>query len=169
MGIEFQFVKTETEVSNRSIPKELALRLGSGLRIPKLISDDRWEVISGTQKVKQDIYIALATPVGVRMMQPDFGSLVPFYCFETFTPRIESQIVNAAYESLAVWVPQIVVKDVRIDDKQMNKNICDLIIMYTIKGSDKFEDVSIVLASPDTVQIPPGRFVIGGRAFFAVA
>lgn len=166
MGIEFQFKKTPETISARSVPEQLARKLGSGIRLPVNIVNNKWDVIDGTQKVKQDIYVALATPVKTRLGQADFGSMIPFYCFEPFTALIASQIENAAWDALTIWVPQITVKDIFVDDSAANDHVANLIIKYVIKGTSALDDVSIVLASPDTVQLPPGRFVIGGRQFF---
>lgn len=156
-------VKPLTGYPVNFIPSQLDNRLGSGLAIPLEVITNRWSLLKGQEKIRQDIYVTLATPIGSHLLQPDFGSLLPYLLFELWGPTLEQELSIATKTALKTWVPAILVQDVKIGDEEIENNVVLIEITYLIKGTLATQSITIALVQDDTVQLPPEIFTIGGN------
>lgn len=166
MSISYKFNKNPlTTVLTDTLPVELAEQLGSGLGTPLNLFNNRWDMVSGPQKVKQDMYITLATPVGRHLLQPDFGSELPYMEFELYSPILKQEMINTTLAALQTWVPQITNVSVIVDESNLASHYLTLVIRYNIKGTNVLQTLPILLATADNVQLPPNSFTINGLPF----
>lgn len=162
----FQRKDPLTPESNPDVPKQLEQQLGSGLAVPLQRINNKWIVRSGSAKVAQDIFVCLSTPVGRRLLQPDYGSTLPYLIFQPYLPILRTELIMATQGALTAWVPQINVLNVRIDDSEIRNSYLMLIVRYEIKGTGSPQEIKIALATNDQTKIPPGALTIGGQSVF---
>mgnify|MGYP001294747337 CR=1 FL=1 len=153
-------------VPTENIPKQLAEKLGSGLGTPlELVDPITWRTKSGVDKVKQDIYVCLSTPIGRHLLQPDYGSLLPYMVFEHYTSLLQSEMIVATKDAIARWVPQVIVNHVTIDLSDLVQNAVLILIEFSIKGSGAQDSIEIALSQDDTTVLPPATYTINGALF----
>ena len=148
------------------IPQRVLDRLGKGMVLPLFCENNIWQIRTGLQKVQQNMYLTLMTPVGRAMMQPDFGSLLPYMIFERITPTLLQQMRATVRDSLTTWVKEIEVIDVTIDDSLEVQNTVLVNVVYQLINTGIPQTLTIGYSSPDTQQFPPGLFVVQNRALF---
>lgn len=149
----------------QTVPDQLAAKLGSGLLAPLNIVNNSWQVATGITKVQQDIWVTLSTAVGSRMNQLDFGSMLPYLIFEDYNANLRQEILIATQTALNTWVTSIIVQAVQIDDSNIDQNYLVLTLQYMLKGTNSSQTLTIALAGPDVVQLPPSTFVLNGVPF----
>jgi len=154
-----------------NVSQSIQSRLGSGFTAPlTMISPNTWATVSGVAKVQQDILVCISTLPGRRMVQCDYGCLVPMYMFEPWNSITQVQIQAAAMSALTAWVPQIVVSSVVASLDPLGNNLVNLAIKYTIKGILLTQTVTIVLdAGNGTIVFGPGTFAIGNYQPFTLS
>ena len=151
------------------IPNELQEQFGRGLTYPtRVLEGNHWQESVGEDKINQSMLIVLLTPLGTRIMQPDFGSMIPYMIFERVTPKLQNELEFYAKRSLERWEPRIDVLSVKVDTTQIDNNTINLIIMYRIKGIDgkRLFRVPMKLDQGTPGYSNPSQFEIGGRQVF---
>ena len=149
------------------IPQQLQDRLGKGLSLPLICVNNNWEILTGIQKVQQNMYVTLMTPVGRTLMQPDFGSLLPYMIYEVLTPTLKQQMRITIRNALTTWVPEVEIQDITIDPTLEHQNVVLITIKYNLVGIMRTDTLTLgYSATPDDVQYPPGLFVVQDRALF---
>ena len=149
-----------------NVPKELNARLGSGLKLPLSIINNRWELLSGVDKVSQDIFVTLMTPIGRHMYQPDFGSELPFLLMEPYNQRVQAELIHATKRAMDIWIPTAKVLRCTVD--LWPDNVVMILIEYVIKGTVSIQSVKIAITNSDDVQSPASDYTINGSRFFKV-
>jgi phage baseplate assembly protein W len=148
------------------IPQQLLDQMGKGMALPLVCIENEWQVFGGMQKVEQNMYCTLMTPVGRALMQPDFGSMLPYMIFEVLTPTLTQQMRETVNDALRAWVSEIVVKSVTIDTSLAVQNVTLINIQYVLVDTSQTQTLTLGYASPDTQQYPPGLFVVQNRQLF---
>lgn len=151
-----------------TIPVLLNKQLGSGLKVPLNIINNVWDVASGADKVRQDVVIAVLTPVGRRFIFPSYGTTVPFLMFEEWTGLLDSQIVDIVTTALNTWMPTISNVQVAVDLTNIANNTMGIAIFYTIKGTAASDSLEIVLYNGLSTQLPASSFKVNQRFIFRV-
>lgn len=152
-----------------SAPEKLQRMFGQGLAVPFELEDEgHWTKRSGVDKIRQSIIITLLTPVGRRVLQPDFGSLLPLMVFEHWTQQLQRELIQATGDALKAWVPQILVKRVDVQLDPAGQNIVYVDVQYAIKGTAAIDQVQLALVRGDQQQFSVDQFTINGRQVFAV-
>lgn len=152
-----------------NVPKKLEQALGSGLTAPiSYLGNNVWGTRDGVGKLKQDMYIALATGAGRRYLQCDYGSMLPYYLFEGQTRVVSAEMKRTVKNTLKTWVPQIEVIDVVVDLSELENDKVTIVTQFMIKGTAFVDSLIIVLQTPDTIVFPPENFTVNGRQFFQV-
>lgn len=166
MGINY----TKNDIEPRGhrpsvqIPQGLEDLLGRGLAAPVLIFNNSWGTVKGLDKVKQNMYVTIATPVGRHFRNPDFGSLIPYMVFAQLTTKLADEIRVQVKKAIEVWLPYVLLSTVEVTSTE--DNLVNIGIRFRVKGSSELESVVIYLANPDTTQIDPNVFSINSRSFF---
>lgn len=169
--MSFQFKATlnpQVPAPAENLSAELARRLGRGLSLPiELADSSQWRTSGGADKIRQAIYAVLTTPVGRRLLQPDFGSLLPRLIFEPWTSTVRLEIIRESSKAIAAWVPSVIVESTECDLDETGLNVVILLIRYTIRGS-LFEDTAVVpLKRDDSLQFTSPYFTINGQRVFS--
>jgi phage baseplate assembly protein W len=149
-----------------TVPGVLKEKLGSGLSVPMIAVNGKYPVAKELDKVKQDIFLCLSTPVGRRLMQPDFGSMLPWMLFQGYTSTIHDEIIVQTKQALDKHLPTILVKEVLVDDQYMDEHCLVVIIRYVLRGTQAGDEIKIALSTSDQVKLPPEFFTIGGSPIF---
>jgi phage baseplate assembly protein W len=151
-----------------TIPAQLETKLPKGISIPFKVINNQFQTAEGLTKLQQDMWVTLSTPIGRRLNQCDFGSLLPLLIFEPWGPTLQQELIIATQVALQTWVPAVVVTNVVIDSSQIQSNYLKLTIMYYVKGTNANQTLEISLVGPDIVELPPGIFTIGGKQIAAL-
>jgi phage baseplate assembly protein W len=151
-----------------TVPAVVAQQLGSGLALPLSINNNIWQILYGTDKVKQDVYVAVMTPVGRRLVCPSFGSLVPYLMFEFYSPLLRQQIIKTTTDAVNTWVPQVYNVSVQIDETNISNNSIGINIYFSIRGTQAPQSITIpvLLANDPATELPPSNFVVNTRRIF---
>lgn len=170
MPVNYKITNTNPFIPTLSdtIPVELAKRLGSGLAVPLVLNNNSWNLAQGADKVRQDVMLAVMTPVGRRFVYPSFGSEVPYLMFEQFDSLLETEIIETTLNAVKNWVPTVTNVSVAVDSTQIANNTLQIEIFYTIIGTNAKDSVQIILYNSPNQQLPPGNFMINNQYIFQV-
>ena len=108
--------------------------LGRGWAFPVLPTPDgalRWA--ADNTKVRQSIWLILATAQGERQMLPDFGCAIHDLIFEIDSPNLRTRIEQAVRDALARWEPRIVVLEVTVAPHSEEVDHLDVRVDYRIR------------------------------------
>jgi phage baseplate assembly protein W len=110
--------------------------LGSGWAFPPTV-DARGRIALARQErdVEEAIYMILLTPVGQRVMRPEFGCRIHDLIF---APNDATTIGLARYyveDALGMWEPRIQVQDVRVRPDPENHTRLLINIRYEVKAT----------------------------------
>ena len=74
-------------------------------------------------QISSNLKNLLLTKKGERILQPDFGSGLHDLLFQPATEKFEENLESTINESIAKWLPYVIVEDVSIDiSKEMTDN-----------------------------------------------
>lgn len=110
--------------------------LGSGWAFPPSV-DARGRIALARQErdVEEAIYMILLTPVGQRVMRPEFGCRIHDLIF---APNDATTIGLATYyveDALGMWEPRIQVREVRVRPDDENEARLLINIRYEVKAT----------------------------------
>jgi len=110
--------------------------LGSGWAFPPTV-DARGRIALARQErdVEEAIYMILLTPVGQRVMRPEFGCRIHDLIF---APNDATTIGLATYyveDALGMWEPRIIVREVNVAPDPENNTRLLVHIRYEIKAT----------------------------------
>lgn len=111
--------------------------LGTGMKFPPQIDpgSGRFSLSSGSQSVRESIYLILMTNRGERWLQPGFGSQMVNYAFMDTSPTMMRLMSDDLREMLLEQEPRITDVDVDIDSQ--SREGCLLVnIQYTVAASN---------------------------------
>ena len=75
------------------------------------------KILSGLEHLRQSIRIILSTPIGSRVMLPEFGSEVFYLVDARMTTANELRLYSATIDAIERWEPRIEVESVRLSSK----------------------------------------------------
>jgi phage baseplate assembly protein W len=110
--------------------------LGSGWAFPPTV-DARGRIALARQErdVEEAIYMILLTPVGQRVMRPEFGCRIHDLIF---APNDATTVGLATYyveDALGMWEPRIIVRDVVVRADPENNARLLINIRYEVKAT----------------------------------
>lgn len=111
--------------------------LGSGLSFP--VRPDITQslpVASGAEKVRQSIWLILATAPGERRMRPDFGCGIHDLVFQANTTALHGVVTDRVRTALVTWEPRIDVLDVTVEAPTDATNVLLVRIAYRIRATN---------------------------------
>ncbi len=86
------------------------------------------------QKVRQSIWIILATQQGERLMRPTFGSKLHTLAFAPNNAATAGLARHYAEEALRLWEPRILVDEVQVENDNANARLV-IQIRYRIRAT----------------------------------
>lgn len=169
MGIDYTKVLTQRSSAKVpaptvNIPDELQKRYGQGLSQTFTRNEVGFNTKIGVNKVLQNIMVCLTTPVGRRMDQPDYGSMLYYLLYEAKTKDLKDELEQATINSLKAFIPQIIVEQVDID--YTYNDVVVIILQFLFKGTTKKEVVDIRLSMNDAKVFSASIFSYNGVKFF---
>jgi phage baseplate assembly protein W len=146
----------------RIIPDELAGQLGSGLAFSPIYNNNSWFISDGVEKVKQSMTCILLTPIGCRLDQPDFGSMIPFLVFERENTVLAKELDLYTRQALNRWEPRITVINTKVD---FGESAASIGVFFKVNGTaaTEFLNVPIFYNTPAGTFENPSTFTVGGK------
>jgi len=114
-------------------------------RLPSSVKTSRWRGITtpfrvtefgafeprGTLEVLWSSILAiLLTPIGTRIMLPEFGSQLPELVFETNDDLLQQQVRAYVVDAVQRWEPRVRVRDVKCYRDQYDDNALHVEVTY---------------------------------------
>jgi phage baseplate assembly protein W len=96
----------------------------------------RLAFVGGDEKVRQSIWLILATAPGERQMRPEFGCGIHDLVFEPNTARLHGVVQATVREALTRWEPRIDVLDVRVEAPPEARNHLLIRIDYRLRENN---------------------------------
>lgn len=96
--------------------------LGTGWHHPVLPRDGRLGWASGTDKIRQSIWLLLSTSKGERVMVPDFGCGIHDLVFSANSAGLRGLVAAEVRDALTRWEPRVDVLDVRVETAEDARN-----------------------------------------------
>jgi uncharacterized protein len=113
--------------------------IGRGWGFPtKPGPDGRLIYIGGPEKIRQSIWVILATAPAERQMLPDFGCGIHDLVFQPNTPALRGMVAEKVRTALTRWEPRIDVIDVRVETPSDARNHLLIYIDYRIRTNNAF-------------------------------
>ncbi|MCB9076726.1 MAG: GPW/gp25 family protein [Anaerolineaceae bacterium] len=115
--------------------------IGRGWAFPPKIEANGVALTTEQNEIEQAIQIILMTPIGQRVMRPEFGSRLLELLFEPNNSHTAARARRYVEEALERWEPRINIKDVRVSPnyisvspnyKQDNKKVSSPQLMIEI-------------------------------------
>ena len=94
-------------------------------------SDGRFTVLESLEHIRQSILDIVSTPIGTRVMRPEYGSRVPRLVDQPVTKGWKLSVYTAVAEALHRWEPRVRVDRVRID--AVSPGVVELAILYRLQ------------------------------------
>ncbi len=122
--------------------KSKASFLGTGWSFPPHFSKDSGsvELVSEAKDIEESISILLATGLGERVMQPDFGCDLKFMLFDELTVTTESTIKEMIETSILYHEPRVDLDNVTIERNELTGKIT-IDVEYTIRSTNARNNV----------------------------
>jgi len=116
--------------------------LGSGLSFPIRPNPLRaLPAASGAEKVRQSIWLILATAPGERRMRPDFGCGIHDLVFQANTNALHSLVTDRVRTALVTWEPRIDVLDVTVEAPADAVDFLLIRIAYRVRATNTADNL----------------------------
>ena len=86
------------------------------------------QIMTGVEYLRQSIWRILSTPIGERIMRPDFGSRLPDLVDAPFNPATRLAMEAATSDAIARWEPTFDIEEVEIKMVEVG------IVLITLTG-----------------------------------
>lgn len=111
--------------------------IGTGWPFPvRLAPNGSLPLTGGEQKIRESIWVILATAPGERLMQPDFGCGIHDLVFQPNTATLRTLLQQRVTEALTQWEPRIDVLGVTAATGQEGRNYLLIRINYRIRSNN---------------------------------
>jgi uncharacterized protein len=112
---------------------------GRGWPFPiKLERAGRLELIGGDEKIRQSIWLILATAPGERQMRPEFGCGIHDLVFQPQTAALRGLVQQRVRDALIRWESRIDVLDVRVETAPEGRNYLLIRVDYRVRRNNAF-------------------------------
>lgn len=111
--------------------------LGRGWAFPVDVGDDgRVPYAAEEQKIRASVLIILGTPLGSRVMRPDFGSRLTEVVFAPLTSATKARVASYATDALVRWEPRIDVVAVSVEEDRAEAGKLLVDIDYRVRSTN---------------------------------
>ena len=112
--------------------------LGTGWSFPPTFSRQSYsiEMVSDDIDIRQSLWVLFSTPVGQRIMLPEYGTRLWQVVFRNITRTLMTQMEEYVRNAVLYWEPRI---DVDRVDVQPHADVAGLVLItlsYTIRGTN---------------------------------
>ncbi len=113
--------------------------LGSGWAFPVIpAADGRLVLVSDEERIRQSIWLILATSPGERVMLPAFGCGIHDLVFQPNTAAVRGSVQAEVNDALVRWEPRIDVIDVTAGAPAGQPEVMLIDIQYRIRATNSF-------------------------------
>lgn len=113
--------------------------LGRGHAFPFVPDEDgRLGLVGGEERIRQSIWIILATAPGERLMRPEFGCGIHDLVFEPNSAALRGMVQARVRDALVRWEPRIDVLDVQVTTDDAERNHLYIGVDYRIRSNNAF-------------------------------
>jgi len=116
--------------------------LGRGFGFPLRVDGrGQVEMVSGEQSIANAVRLILGTPIGERIMRPDFGCMIHDLVFHPVNANTCAMITMYAQQSLIKWEPRI--EDVKVSTypDPNAENAVLLHIGYRVRSTNNLQNL----------------------------
>jgi phage baseplate assembly protein W len=111
--------------------------IGSGWNFPiNMNAKGRLSYSSGTDRVRNAIWIILATSLGERVMREDFGAGATDYVFQSNSDVVRTQLATAVRTALTKWEPRINLVNVGVQQGSQASQVL-IVVDYQIRSTNQ--------------------------------
>ena len=126
--------------ANQTVATNLLEVVGQGIDFPlRFVSGAKLGTIiqsNAGERIKDSIHLILATRIGERVMNPEFGSRLPFLVFEPNDTILHGLLRTYTVEALRRWEKRIeILRVVLVDGYDNDQNTIGITIYYKIRNS----------------------------------
>ena len=116
--------------------------LGKGWKFPVRVNGrGGLSFVSGAQSIADAIWIILSTPLGSRVMRPQFGCGVHDYVFAHNNANTKALVAQQVERALLRWEPRIDVLEVRVETHPETPNTLMIHVDYRIRANNAFHNI----------------------------
>lgn len=116
--------------------------LGKGWKFPVRVNGrGGLSYVSGADSIAEAIWIVLATPIGSRIMEPQFGCGIHDFVFAPNNVNTTALITKEVQRALLRWEPRIDVLDVRTESRPETPNLLMIEVDYRIRTNNAFHNL----------------------------
>jgi hypothetical protein len=111
--------------------------IGTGWKFPiKVDARGRLSWSSGADRIRDAVWIVLATASGERVMRPTFGAGVENYVFEPNSNVSRTRLASAIRDGLTRWEPRISLVNIEVSQGD-EPSLVNVSIDYTIRSTNE--------------------------------
>lgn len=92
--------------------------------------------LGGIDHLRQSIRDILTTPIGSRVMRPDYGSRLFSLIDAPYSASVKLSLIAATAEALMTWEPRLAVETVRLRSYEPGRVLVDLVARYLPDGRE---------------------------------
>ena len=116
--------------------------VGIGWPFPvRLAPDGRLKLTGGEEKIRESIWLILATAAGERQMLPTFGCGIHDLVFQPNTSALRTLVAQRVKEALTLWEPRVDLLGVQAVTAAEGRNYLLIKINYRIRSNNAFHNL----------------------------
>jgi phage baseplate assembly protein W len=132
--------------------------LGSGWAFPvRPGADGGLALVGEDERIRQGIWLVLATAPGERVMMPDFGCGIHDLVFAPNSAAVRGSVRAEVQDALVRWEPRIDVIDVAVTAPPDQPEVMLIDVSYRIRASNAFYNLVYPLFLTEGVGAGRGR------------
>ena len=108
------------------------------------------KAISGRDHLIQSLQVLLSTPIGSRVMLPEYGSELTEFLDTPITPSTRLRINKTIFNAVARWEPRFNLRQVQSTSRDV-----DGVLTFTLIGSFEGQDIEIEGVQPFVPVVVP--------------
>lgn len=118
--------------------KDVKAFLGTGWKFPVAVdpATGRIQMSSYEENIEEAVRIILGTRKGERVMEPEFGSRLHEYAFETADYTTLYAMKNEVEHALTRWEPRITDIQAEVSDERIGEGVLVIHIHYVIRSTN---------------------------------
>jgi phage baseplate assembly protein W len=114
------------------------LLVGQGLAFPLQIREHRMAVATGDERIRQSLWLILATRPGERPMRPEFGCGLRELVFAANTATLRGQVAQRVREAVIRFEPRVDLLDVTVGTVGDHRNFLRIRVDYRVRATNAF-------------------------------
>ena len=124
-------------------PLDLQKRIAIGVSLPFNGPGVFNKTYTTKDQIKSNLINLLLTNKGERIMNPEFGSDIKKSLFDNITSNLTETLTEKIAESISIFIPQIILTDVQINNSDVDNNQISITIQYRLKISNEPDQITV--------------------------